>query len=76
MRTVLLVLALAGLPACATPEQRADEMAAYIAENYGSTCLKLGYAAGSDAHRNCMLSMYNADQVRFATPWYRPGRRW
>jgi hypothetical protein len=66
-------LAVAG---CATPEQRADEMASYITENYAATCAKLGYAAGSDNHRNCMLSMYNADQLRNSVPWYRPGRRW
>ena len=75
MRIFALALAVL-LAACATPEQRADEMAGYITENYGATCSKLGYVDGSDAHRNCMLSMYNADQVRFATPWYRPGRRW
>ena len=66
-------LALAG---CATPEQRADEMAAYITESYGATCTRLGYATGTDNHRNCMLSMYNADQLRNSVPWYRPGRRW
>ena len=70
---LLASLALAG---CATPEQRADEMAGYITENYGATCTRLGYAAGSDNHRNCMLSMYNADQLRNSVPWYRPGRRW
>ncbi len=70
---LLASLALAG---CATPEQRADEMAAYITENYGATCTRLGYATGSDNHRNCMLSMYNADQLRNSVPWYRPGRRW
>ena len=75
MRIVLLALAMA-LSACATPEQRADEMAAYITENYAATCAKLGYLAESDAHRNCMLSMYNADQMRNSVPWYRPGRRW
>jgi len=75
MRILTLALALL-LAACATPEQRADEMAGYITENYGATCAKLGYETGSDSHRNCMLSMYNADQVRFATPWYRTGRRW
>lgn len=75
MRIVVLALAMS-LSACATPEQRADEMAAYISENYGATCAKLGYVAQSDAHRNCMLSMHNADQMRNSVPWYRPGRRW
>ena len=58
------------LAACATPEQRAEETAAYIAENYGPTCARLGYEAGSEGHRNCMLSIYNTDQLRFsASPW-------
>ena len=73
MRTIALVLMLA-VAGCATPEQRADEMAGYINEAYGPTCVKLGYATGSDGHRNCMLSLYNTDQVRNATPWWR-GRR-
>jgi hypothetical protein len=60
------------LAACATPEQRADEMAAYISENYGPTCAKLGYAAGSEGHRNCMLSMYNTDQIRQTMPAWSP----
>jgi hypothetical protein len=77
MRFLTLILALAPLlAACATPEQRAEEMAGYITENYGATCEKLGYTPGSDNHRNCMLSMYNADQLRNSVPWYRPGRRW
>ena len=70
MRLVTVLSLAAALAACATPEQRAEEMAGYISENYGPTCAKLGYAVDSDAYRNCMLSMYNADQVRYATPWY------
>ena len=69
IRAVALTLLLAG---CATPEQRAEEMAAYIAENYGATCVKLGYKTDTDAHRNCMLSMYNTDQVRFSGSWGTP----
>jgi hypothetical protein len=78
MRLAIMAAVIVTLPllsSCATPEQRADEMAAYIEHNYGPTCLKLGYAAGSDNYRNCMLQMYNADQLRYSTPWYRY-RRW
>jgi hypothetical protein len=75
MKSVLSFVALVALSGCATPEQRADEMAAYISANYGATCAKLGYAPGSDSHRDCMVSMYNTDQVRNSVPWYR-GRRW
>ena len=70
MKFVTALLLAAALAACATPEQRAEEMAGYISENYGPTCAKLGYAVDSDAYRNCMLSMYSADQVRYAAPWY------
>ena len=69
MRILFLAVAVI-LSACATPEQRADEMASYIAVSYGPTCAKLGYEAGSDNYRNCMVSMYQADQVRNAMPWY------
>ncbi len=62
-------MALAAIAGCATPEQRAEAMAGYISENYAPACTRLGYVAGTDSHRDCMLSLYNADQVRFATPW-------
>jgi hypothetical protein len=76
MKAKLLLPVLAALiGGCATPEQRAEELAGYISENYGPTCVKLGYAAGTDSHRNCMVSMYNADQLRYSLPVYR-GRRW
>ena len=70
MRTLALCLILA-LASCATPDQRADEMAGYITENYSPTCVKLGYTDGSEGHRNCMLSMYNTDQLRNTMPWGR-----
>jgi hypothetical protein len=73
MKTALLLTALA-LASCASQEQYAADMANYISENYGQTCTKLGYTTGTDNHRDCMLSMYNADQLRYSTPWYR-GRR-
>lgn len=65
------------LCACVTPQERAEEMANYINANYGPVCEKLGYAQGSDEHRNCMVSMYNADEIRTGLTWGRPwGRRW
>ncbi len=70
MRIVPLILLIL-LASCATAEQRADELATYIAENYAQTCLKLGYQTGTEGHRNCMLSMYNTDQLRMAAPWGR-----
>ncbi len=79
MRPLLLFAALS-LAACATPAQRAEGMAAYINENYGPLCERLGYARGTDKHRDCMVSMFNADEIRAATawnggwpgPWWRP----
>lgn len=68
---IFCTLLLAG---CATPEQRAEELANYIAENYGQTCVKLGYQTGTEGHRNCMLQMYNTDQLRLEAPWWRMRR--
>jgi hypothetical protein len=65
MRIVCLSLAIM-LTGCASPEQRAEETAQYINASYGPVCEKLGYSPGSDAHRNCMVSMFNADQVQRA----------
>jgi hypothetical protein len=76
MRVLAIVLLLA---ACATPEQRADATAAYINDNYGLVCEKLGYAAGSEKHRDCMVSMFNADSIRNAQQSLGGGllrRRW
>ena len=69
-RLVFLLLPLCA--ACATPDQHAEQLSAYIAENYGPVCTKLGYHPNTDGHRNCMVSMYNTDQTRFNnTPWGR-----
>ena len=63
------------LTACATPDQYVDQTAAYIAQNYGPLCTKLGYKPDTEGHRNCMVSMYNTDQTRFNnTPWGRSRR--
>lgn len=56
------------LAGCATAEERADALAVYISRNYGPACAKLGYEPGSEGQRNCMLSLYNTDQVRMAAP--------
>jgi hypothetical protein len=78
MRSTSIILVLL-LAACATEEQRADDTAAYIFANYGLVCEKLGYAPGSEKHRDCMVSMFNADEIRSATAlrgtWGPPLRR-
>ena len=41
--------------------------------------MKLGYAAGSEKHRDCMVSMFNADSIRNAQQSLGGGllrRRW
>ena len=58
------------LSACASPEQRANELAHDINVNYSPVCEKLGYTPGSDKHRDCMVSMYNTDRVRIAPGYY------
>lgn len=68
----LVFLLLPLFAACATPEQHAEALSAYIEANYAPVCTKLGYQPNSDGHRNCMVSMYNTDQTRFNnTAWGR-----
>jgi hypothetical protein len=45
---------------CVTPGQRAAQMQAEVERMmavYGPACVRLGYAPGSDAWRNCVLSL-------------------
>ena len=65
---LVVLLALSG---CATPEQRAEETANFINANYAPVCERLGYTSGTDAHRNCMVQMFTADQARMQ-PYYGP----
>ena len=68
MRSLTIIFLLL-LAACATPEQRAEDTASYINLNYGPLCEKLGYAPGSEKHRDCMVSMFNADEIRSGAVW-------
>ncbi len=63
---ILLLLA----TACATTEQRTEETVNYINAHYGPVCEKLGYEPGSEKHRDCMVSMFNTDQMRYAPSLY------
>jgi hypothetical protein len=60
----LSIIFLLLLGACATEEQRADDTANYIKQNYSLVCEKLGYTPGSEKHSDCMVSMFNTDQIR------------
>ena len=74
MRHVSIIFLLL-LAACAAPEQRAEEAANYINVNYGPLCTKLGYTPGSEKHRDCMVSMFNADEIRSGAVWNGGWRR-
>lgn len=61
---LLAAIALAG---CVTPQQRAARMQAEVERMmavYGPACARLGYAAGSDAWRNCVLSLDRKDDLQ------------
>ena len=62
-----LILLVALLAACATPEQRAarveQEVTAMIQE-YGPGCERLGYKADTDPWRECILRLANKDALQ------------
>lgn len=77
---LLAVLALAG---CATPQERAARVQADMERDmmlYGPACLKLGYTAGSDPWRACILQLATKEELRYNSyppPYYAgygPGR--
>lgn len=70
-----LVLGALLLPGCATPEQKAASMQAEmdrLMRSYGPACQKLGYTAGTDQWRDCVLQLSARDDSRYyAHPaWY------
>lgn len=64
MRNISLVLPLAFLAACATPEQRGAYIAEHIEKTFGPTCKAIGYQPDTDKYRECKLSLFNADTQR------------
>jgi hypothetical protein len=55
------------LAGCVTPQQRAAQMQAEVERMmaiYGPACARLGYAAGSDTWRNCVLSLDRKDDLQ------------
>jgi hypothetical protein len=72
------VLALPLLSGCATPQERAAQKEAEVEHMmtiYGPACSRLGYAAGSDPWRNCVVSLSTKDEMlRYGPgPGYYPG---
>jgi hypothetical protein len=66
------------LAGCTTPEQRAAQMQAEVEHMmavYGPACARPGYAPGSDAWRNCVLSLDQKDDLQRAA-WPGPYDGW
>jgi hypothetical protein len=70
------LLALTLLAGCATPQDRAAQKQAEADQMmavYGPACSRLGYAAGSDPWRNCVVNLSTKDEIqRYGSPGY-PG---
>lgn len=81
MRRFILVAALA-LAGCSTPQERAARVQADMERDmavYGPACLRLGYTAGSDQWRACVLQLGAKEEMRYNYPssfygGYGPGR--
>ncbi len=63
------------LAGCTTPEQKAASMQAEmdrLMRSYGPACEKLGYPAGTDPWRNCVLQLSARDDSRYYghPAWY------
>lgn len=66
----LLAVLLGG---CATPQQQAAQKQAEVEQMmqvYGPACSRLGYTAGSDQWRSCVLSLNSRDEMQ---RYYGPG---
>jgi hypothetical protein len=75
---LLAALALAG---CSTPQERAARVQSDMERDmsiYGPACLKLGYAAGSDPWRACILQLGAKEEMRYnyPSPYYGGYGRW
>lgn len=63
-----------GLSACTTPQERAAQAQADVAQMmaiYGPACTRLGYAVQSDTWRNCVLNLSaKYDLQRYGSGYY------
>ena len=65
---IAAVLGLAGLAACATPEQRAAQVQADVERmivTYGPGCERLGYKPNDDKWRDCVLRLSAREERRY-----------
>ena len=72
-RWLLAAGAVAALAGCATPQERAAQMQAEVdrmMQVYGPACTLLGFPAGSDPWRNCVLQLSLKDDVSREGPSY------
>src|SRR5437870_5117159 len=68
MRKLILVAAVMGLAGCATPEERAAQVRADVDRMiavYGPACEQLGYKAGEDKWRDCVMRLAARDERRY-----------
>ena len=81
-RWLLAAGAVVALAGCATPQERAAQMQAEVdrmMQVYGPACTHLGFTAGSDPWRNCVLQLSLKDEVGREGPSYYGGfgrRNW
>jgi hypothetical protein len=76
--TGALLCAVLSTAACTTPQERAAQKQAEMANLmaiYGPACSRLGYAVDSDPWRSCILSLSTKDDLqRYGSyPGYGPG---
>ncbi len=71
MRSYMAIALAVVLSACATPEQRADQMQREVDQmiaEYGPACERIGYRADTDGWRDCVLRLNTrATIARYAT---------
>jgi hypothetical protein len=68
MRKLIMIAAVLGLAACATPEQRAAQVQADVERmiaTYGPGCERLGYKANDDKWRDCVLRLSAREERRY-----------
>lgn len=61
-----------GLAGCTTPQDQAAHMQAQVERMmavYGPACAQLGYTAGSDAWRGCVLHLSTKDDLQRYGPY-------
>ena len=73
LTTPLWACLAAGLSACATPQERAAQAQADVAQMmaiYGPACARLGYAVQSDPWRNCVINLSVKNDLQRYGPGY------